>query len=464
MAYFLLTGSGFFTRNFNFFTRLLSFLPMTTEFPEQRFENVTCPFCGLLCDDLTISANSQTGNLRVLENGCPISEPAFAGLDARAGAPRIDGKNATLQDAIARAAKILRGAQRPFIGGLATDVSGMRAALALADRCGAVIDHMNSAANFRNLAVLQDTGWVTTTFAEIRNRADFILVVGTDIVSRFPRFFERMVWPAHTLFTESRLPREIVYLGEAVGPGASSAGHQSGRAPYPQSSHTGCKNSDLGEVIGALRVLVDGRALDADAVAGIPLATLQALAAKIRDAAYGVAIWAAADLDFPHAELTVQSLCEMLKDLTRSGRFCGLPLGGSDGDLTANQVSAWQSGYALRTSFNGGYPNYDPYHHSSQRFLAANEIDALVWISSFDARRLPPVCDSPTIVLGRVGMTFEREPQVYIPIATPGADHSGHQFRSDNVVALPLRKLRASGIASTADVLTAIENELTSDE
>lgn len=435
---------------------------MATEIPEQRFENVTCPFCGLLCDDLTISANSQNGGLRVLENGCVISRPAFAGLGTDATAPRIDGKGATPQDAIARAAEILRGARQPFIGGLATDLGGMRAALALADRCGAAIDHMNSAANFRNLAVLQDSGWVTTTFAEIRNRADFILVVGTDVVSRFPRFFERMVWPAATMFAESGLAREIVYLGEAADaePDASPDGKQ----PRPRSSRISCKNRDLGEVIGALRILSNGRPLSADAVAGVPLASLQALAEKIRGAAYGVAIWTAADLDFPHAELTVQSLCELLKDLNRNGRFCGLPLGGSDGDLTANQVSAWQSGYALRTSFSGGYPNYDPYHHSSQRLFAANEIDALLWISSFDARRLPPPTDAPTIVLGRVGMTFEYEPQVYIPIATPGADHAGHLFRGDNVVALPLRKLRDTGMASAADVLTAIENKFAADE
>ncbi|MBC7945290.1 MAG: formylmethanofuran dehydrogenase subunit B [Burkholderiales bacterium] len=444
---------------------------MATEIPEQRFENVTCPFCGLLCDDLTISANSQTGSLRVLENGCPISRPAFAGLSAEATAPRIDGKSATLQDAIARAAEILRGARQPFIGGLATDLGGMRAALALADRCGAVVDHMNSAANFRNLAVLQDSGWVTTTFAEIRNRADFILVVGTDVVSRFPRFFERMVWPAETMFAEGELAREIVYLGAVanvepanVEPGASAAGIQPGNPPSPQSSRVACANPDLGEVIGALRMLINGRALAVDAVAGVPRATLRALAAKIRDATYGVAIWAAADLDFPHAELTVQSLCEMLKDLNRTGRFCGLPLGGSDGDLTANQVSAWQSGYALRTSFGRGYPSYDPYHHSSQRLLAANEIDALIWISSFDTRRLPPPTDARTIVLGRIGMTFEREPQVYIPIATPGADHVGHLFRSDNVVALPLRKLRNTRMASAADILTAIENKFSFEE
>src|SRR5258708_5848163 len=75
-----------------------------------------------------------------------------------------------------------------------------RSAAELADRCGAVLDHANSRDKFRNLLAFQDRGAITTTLAEIRNRADLLVVVGTDVVSRFPRFFERIAAPAGTLF------------------------------------------------------------------------------------------------------------------------------------------------------------------------------------------------------------------------------------------------------------------------
>ena len=92
--------------------------------------------------------------------------------------------------------------------------------------------------------------------------------------------------------------------------------------------------------------------------------------------------------------------------------------------------------------------------------LQKNEADALLWVSSFNENRTPPDNTVPTVVLGRSGMSFSREPDVYIPVATPGIDHSGHIYRTDNVVALPLRKLRESALPSVARVVAEIEKAL----
>ena len=53
-------------------------------------------------------------------------------------------------------------------------------------------------------------------------------------------------------------------------------------------------------------------------------------------------------------------------------------------------------------------------------------------------------------------MVFEREPEVFIPVGTPGVDHAGHLFRTDKVVMLPLRQLRESAIAERGRVVAAI--------
>jgi len=57
-------------------------------------------------------------------------------------------------------------------------------------------------------------------------------------------------------------------------------------------------------------------------------------------------------------------------------------------------------------------------------------------------------------------MRFEREPEVFIPVGVPGLDHAGHFFRTDKVVALPLRKLRESALPSVAEAAAAIEAAL----
>ncbi len=412
--------------------------------------NVGCPFCGLVCDDLTIGGAG--GRLTVQANGCRIAAAAFERVPPPGWSqPRIAGRPVRLEAAAAAAARLLADAHQPLIAGLATDVAGARAAGRLADRCGGVLDHMNSAASIRNVLALQDGGWVTTTLSEIRNRADLLIVAGTDIVSRFPRFFERCVENRETLFGGER-QCEVVFLGRGLPEGIT--------LPGPAPKLLGCEIPRLHEAFGVLRALLAGRTLQSDSAAGLPLSTWRELVDRMRAARYGVIAWAAADFDFPHAELTVQALCELVKDLNRQTRFSGLALGGSDGDLTADSVHLWQTGFGVRTSLGRGKPDYDPYLYSALRLLQNGEADVLVWISSFNETRTPPSSTVPTVVLGRGGMVFEREPAVFIPVGTPGVDHAGHLFRTDRVVALPLRQVRESSLPSVAEAIAAIEAAL----
>ncbi len=415
------------------------------------WDEVPCPFCGLVCDDLRVA--SKSGKLDVIANGCPISTKAFAGLSSpKSIAPRIAGKTASLENAAAAAAAILKKAKQPLIAGLGTDVAGMRALMQIADRIGAVVDHMNSVYFMSNVLALQDQGWLNTTLSEVRNRVDLLVIAGSDVVSYFPRFFERYIWNRDSLFGSN--VREVVYLGSSLDTQAGTA--PDGRKP----TVIACDITRIGEVASVLRCLITGQHLQVDRVAGVPLADLQQLAKRMQNARYGVLAWAVADFDFKHAELTVQSLCELVKDLNSSTRFSGLPLSGNEGDLTANQVCAWQSGFPVRTGFGSGRPEYDPRHFSAQRMLQKNEADALLWVSSFNEKRAPPKTAAPTVVLGRSGISFSREPDVYIPVATPGIDHSGHVYRTDNLVALPLRKLRESTLPSVALAVAEIEKAL----
>jgi len=49
---------------------------MTAAPAVNEFRDVTCPFCGLTCDDLTVAEAGD--RLAVRENGCPIAVAAFA--------------------------------------------------------------------------------------------------------------------------------------------------------------------------------------------------------------------------------------------------------------------------------------------------------------------------------------------------------------------------------------------------
>ncbi|MGR9108732.1 MAG: formylmethanofuran dehydrogenase subunit B [Gammaproteobacteria bacterium] len=421
---------------------------MTVTSDEGLCKEVPSPFCGIGTDDLSIKVEGTA--IKVIENGCAVNTPAFEQPlgDLK---PRVAGKKVRLKEAVDKAAEILRSAKRPLVGGLATDVNGMRAALALADRIGAVIDNMNFGAAMRNMLVVHDTGWMNTTLAEVKNRADLLLVVGCDLEPLFPRFFERYIWTADSMFVEDTSKREIVYLGKV--PSGFASKSPSGKAPKVLA----CPDADLPEVVAVLRALVKGNPLKITEVGGISVSELQRLAGQLKKARYGVVTWAAGALSIPQADLTVQTLCEMIKELNKSTRCSGLPLGGKEGDQTSFQVCGWQTGYPSRVDFSAGFPEYDPFLNSLESRIADGSGDALLWISTFNAEKTPPPNRLPNIVLGRSGMQFEREPEVFIPVGTPGIDHSGHAYRTDNVVAIRLRKLRESALPSCSEVLAAIE-------
>jgi len=413
---------------------------------------VPSPFCGIGTDDLTIQVDGVS--LKVIENGCTINTPAFEQAITDTSA-RVDGKEVSLEFAVAKAAELLAASNQPVIAGCATDVNGMRAVMAVADKVGAVVDNLNFPAARRNFLALQDTGWMTTTLAEIKNRCDYLLVVGVDLEAFSPRFFEQYLWNKESMFLDDTSAREIVYLGKAPSGKASTSPNG------VKAKVLACADTDLPEVMAVLRALVKGKKITTEFVGGIAVSELQVIAEQLKAAKYSVVTWAAGALNYDHAELTVQMLTEMVKDInTMDTRSSGFPLGGKEGDQTANQVCGWTSAYPARTRFSSGIPEYDPFLYDSQLMLENGEVDVFCWVQAFNSASVPPHTDVPTIVIGRSGMVFAKEPDVFIPVGTPGIDHAGHAYRLDNVVAIRLKKLRESGLPSTAEVLNAIEHAL----
>ena len=418
--------------------------------------SVCCGFCGLLCDDLTLE--EQGGVLQVTAAGCARASSACARVSGATDAqrsPRIKGHPTDLPTAIAAAAKILAGSQLPLFAGLGTDIHGMRGLMDLADHCGAVLDHMNATAKFRNILTVQGYGWVTTTFSEVRNRADLIVVMGSDVASRFPRFYERLVWPAEALFVPDLSQRKIVSVGTA-----QTAAAQSPEGVTPH--HIPCGNADLPDVLAALRARFNGQGLAVTEVAGVPVSALDELAQQIREAQYAVLVWVAPDLDFPQAELTTQMIAGLLGDINQKTRAAGLPLGGNDGDFSADAVLIWQSGFPFRTSLASGKPDYNPHLYDTEGLLERDEADALLWVSSLDSRDARPETKVPTVVLADAGMPVDDDVAVWIPVATPGVDCEGHLFRGDKILALPLRAVIDTGLPTIKVVAQGILKQLES--
>lgn len=387
----------------------------------------TCPACGLLCDDISIN-NS-------LENACSKSISFFT-QKADVALPSISGKTVDLAEAIKQAATILNTANNPIFAGLSTDLAGFRAVFNTANHIKAPMMHMNAQSTWCNTKVLQSKGWQTTTLMEVKNRADVILCIGTDVVSHNPRFFERNVWNKEALFTDPQA-RDIIYLGGEnldTSDGVSPSGKKPTILP--------CAIDTLPEVTAALRALIQNKPLKATAVAGIAINDLQAIAERLKQASYAVLIWVTKDLNFAHAELTIQNITESVVALNEKNRAMGLALGGSDGDTTVNYAHTWLSALA-------------PAEHD------ITEHDAMVWINSFSPEKPMPTTEAPTIVIGNSNLQFATPPAVFIPVATPGLDCSGTLFRVDSSIVLPLKQTRENALPTLAEVMTQMDALLT---
>jgi formylmethanofuran dehydrogenase subunit B len=412
-------------------------------------QDVVCPFCALGCDDLVVEASAAA--LRVVAGGAAVCRARFE-QPIGGAEPRIAGATASLEQAIERAALILAASRMPLIGGLGTDTAGVRAALRLAERVGGSVDHLQGEPLLANVRAMQSQGWVTATLAEVRNRADLVVFFGTEAVSLMPRFFERVVWP------ETRLPgmpaeRWLVFVGDGLDASVGLA--PDGAVPEA----IACPPARLAEAAALLRAFVANRSLPARrAGEELPAAALQGLAGRLRQARYGVIVWAAGTLG-RQADLAVGSLGALLQELNRTTRAVGLPLAAGDNGIGANQVCGWSWGVPLRSDVASGAPDYDPQGYATRTLLERGRGDALVWISSFQAAP-PPAASIPRIALVHSGVAPEPTVEVMIPVGVPGLDHAGSVFRTDSVVALPVRQLRRAGLPSAAEILDRITRRL----
>jgi formylmethanofuran dehydrogenase subunit B len=79
----------------------------------------TCTGCALLCEDieLVLKTGDKTGDISQAKNLCRKGYGHFKALLTERTEPTVDGKKVSVDEAIASAAEMLKGAKRPFLYG-----------------------------------------------------------------------------------------------------------------------------------------------------------------------------------------------------------------------------------------------------------------------------------------------------------------------------------------------------------
>ena len=357
----------------------------------------------------------------------------------------IDGAPASLDEAAAAAAQLLTRSSQALIAGLGADVAGARAAIAMAERIGGVVDHVHSAALLRDLDCMRETGVMITTPGEARVRADVVLLVGDALTETWPALNERLLHPPSKP-NGVDVARRIVWL-------APDAHARIGGFEGDVEIFGAGLGATLAANLAALRARVKGRRIGRSE---LPPAALDALAAALKGARFGVAVWAAARLEAVELEM----LNGLVRDLNETTRFSTLPLAPSDNGAGVLAACGWMTGFPMRTGFGAGAPEHDPWRFDAERLVASGETDCALWISTFGAP--PPtwraavnfiaVCDSAT--------QFAEPPNVRIAVGRPGVDHDAVLHSPDTGTLVATGASAPTAMPSVAQALERIAERL----
>lgn len=420
----------------------------------QVVENVACTQCGCVCDDLRVTVDE--GRIVEAERACQLAAPWFlAHGAASASAAAVSGREATLAEALDRAAEILVSASAPLVYGLSrSSTDGQRAAVALGDRIGATIDTTASLCHAPSIMAFQHAGESTSSLGEIRNRSDLVIFWGCDPAVSHPRHFERYsAVPVGEFLSGGRNDRTVIVVDRQ--PSASSALADQFLQVAPEQDF---------EALWTLRRLIQGERPTDDTATGAPLDRLRELADQMKRCRSGVVFFGLGLSRSGLGHLNVAALLLLVRDLHRHTRFYARRLR-LYGDVTgADSVLCWQTGYPFSVNLGRGYPRFNPGEFSAEELLSREEVDACLIVGSetldqFSPRARRHLRAISTVILDYPGVVSPLIPSVCITTAVYGIHRPGTAYRMDEVP-IPLRECLRSELPSDEEVLQRLLERL----
>ncbi len=408
------------------------------------YEDVVCPFCGCLCDDIIITV--ENGKITSTKNACAISTSKFINHDQNRLEPSIDGKKVPLQEAISKAAEILKNADFPLFYGLSsTECEAQREAIHLAEILGATIDQTSSVCHGPTIVGAQDSGWVRCTLGEVKNRADLIIYWGCNPAEAHLRHFARYAVYPEGLFIKERTQRKIVLVDVRKTASARIADTFIKIEP----------GTDF-EIISLMRAYLKR---------GIPIREeFEELVEMMKTCTFGVLFFGLGLTMSRGKHLNVDAALRLVRDLNEYTKFNIIPMRGHGNVTGAGTTMSWVTGYPFAVNFSLKYPVHNPGEFSAVDVLARKECDAALImaadpVASFPVGAWEHLTRIPTIVMDPKVSLTSKVAKVCIPVAASGIEAEGTAYRMDGVP-LRLKKVVNSPLPTDAEVLSQLREKV----
>jgi len=419
------------------------------------YDNIVCPFCGCLCDDL--KAIISDGKIIDVKNACIYGLTKFLNYSIeRSITPVIQGNNGRdnvdLKTAVDRAAHILVKSKYPLLYGWScTSCEAQRVGLELAEEIGGVIDNTSSVCHGPSTEALQDIGESTCTLGEIKSRADLIIYWGSNPLQSHMRHLSRYTIGAEGRFRKMRDDRTMVVIDVRNTYTARVADFFYQVEP----------NSDY-ELISALRLALRDEEVEQDEVAGLSKDEIYDLVNMMMRCDFGVVFFGLGLTMSLGANRNIDAALSLVRDLNMRTKFLIMPMRGHFNVAGADVVFTWQTGYPFAVDFSRGYPYYNPGDTSAIDILLRGECDASLIVASdpvatFPAEASKRLVSNPLICIDpHLSITAEAA-NVAIPSNFVGIESAGTAYRMDTIP-LPLKKIvdPPEGCSSDVEILEMI--------
>jgi formylmethanofuran dehydrogenase subunit B len=352
----------------------------------------------------------------------------------------VGGEPTDVESALGRAAELLRAARRPVLYGFdGATVEDTRAAVALADRLGALVVTENVTGPWPGAPAFALRGATTATLGEIRDRSRLVIIWREDPETTHPRLLARLGFDGGAPAL-SGAPRTLVVVDDRDTPTVERAGL---RLTWPRERD--------------LEALVTLHALQRETAPapGDLDAPLRSLMQHVQDVPHLAFVHGPGLTGGDGGQRRALALHELTRALSHDRHVVTLALPRAAGTTGAQDVLAWQTGYAGNVDLASGHPELVT---ATQPLQDAEGIDVALRIDGAPASLAPGVAEialssHPTSGPGP-------DPEVSIQIAAAGVHAAGTAHRLDGVP-LTLQAPLAGDAPTAAQLLTRLLAEVT---
>lgn len=420
-----------------------------------RIEDVVCPFCGCLCDDIVVYVDDN--EIREVENACKFGAHRFLTVKQnRIKRPMIregqEFKEVSYEEAIEKAVDILINAKKPLLYGFSsTSCEVHEIAIELAEILGAVIDNTASVCHGPSVLAIQEVGYPSVTLGEVKNRADLVIYWACNPMHAHPRHMSRYtLFPRGMFADRGKLDRFLVVVDVRRTETAEIA-----------DLFIKVKPGYDFEVLNALRTILNKGDIPVGEVGGVPKETLIDLVERMKGCKFGIIFFGVGLTMSRGKHRNVFEAINLVRDLNRYTKFSIMAMRGHYNVTGFNEVLSWESGFPFAVDFTRGYPWYNPGETDANSLLQNRDVDAALVIASDPAAHFPKesvkyLAKIPLIVIDPFESLTSKIADVVIPSKVVGIEAEGSAYRMDSVP-LRLRKvIEAEDLLSDLEIMEKI--------